>query len=171
MNRYLLQYIRTHAPVGEFIDGVLNLYLRYKDRLTKMGVPSGGTEKEFYRSLVNKAIERKMFGVPFVELKNVYTTATGEAKRNKGARIIAALQPLFEKGKYYIAPYHIEAREELLCITPHSLPRWDDIIDTMASAEQILSQVYFDTPGFEEQQPVDLEKMRRERGFTGYGDY
>jgi len=139
-NRYLLTYLRTHQPTGEFIDGILNLYLQYKSVLTGLGIPSGGTEKEFFKSVVNKAEERKIYP-PFVELKNVFNTQAGEAKRNKKSRIIAALQPLFEAGKYYITPNHIEARDELLTI---GSSRWDDIVDTMAYAEQILQPVYFD---------------------------
>jgi len=139
-NRYLLAYLRTHQPTGEFIDGILNLYLQYKSFLTGLGIPAGGTEKEFYKSVVNKATERKLYP-PFQELKNVFITQAGEAKRNKKSRIIASLQPLFESGKYYINPSHIEAREELLTI---GSSRWDDIVDTLAYAEQIIQPVYYE---------------------------
>jgi hypothetical protein len=47
---------------------------------------------------------------------------------------------LFEQGKYFIHPDHIEARDELLSI---GSSRWDDLVDTLAYAEQIL-QPYFE---------------------------
>lgn len=161
-NRYLLTYIRTHKPVGEFIDALLNLYLQYKHFITAVGIPTGGAEKEFYGSVLKKAEERKLYP-PFVELKNVFTTATGEAKRNKKQRIVAALQGLFEAGKYYIAPEHIEAREELLTI---GSSRWDDVVDTMAYAEQIIQPVFFDK-GFKDEGV--LETSNYDYGTTGYG--
>ena len=33
-NRYLLDYVRTHAPSGEYIDATLNLFIRYRDYIT-----------------------------------------------------------------------------------------------------------------------------------------
>ena len=155
MNRYLLTYLRTHKPTGEFIDGILNLYINYKPFLTGLGIPAGGTEKEFYKSLVNKASERKLYP-PFVELKNVYTTQAGEAKRNKKARIIASLQPLFEAGKYFINSEHIEAREELLEI---GSSRWDDVVDSLAYAEQILQPVFIQTDM--EENRIDQKKFKQ----------
>lgn len=140
MNRYLISYIRTHSLTGEFIDATLNLFLANKGVITGFGIPCGGTEKEFYRSVVNRANERKIYP-PLVELKNVFTTVTGESKRNKKSRIIAALQPLFESGKYYIAESHIEARDELLTI---GSSRWDDIVDAMGYAESIIQPMYYD---------------------------
>ena len=139
-NRYLISYLRNHAPAGEFMDGVLNLYGQYKGICTAIGCPSGGTEKEFYRSLVNKATERRIYP-PFVELKNTFVNAQGEAQRNKQKRIIASLQPLFEAGKYYIHHSHQEAKEELLTV---GSSRWDDLVDALAYAEQILTPAYFE---------------------------
>lgn len=162
-NRYLLTYIRTHKPVGEYIDGILNLFLQYKDTITRLGIPSGGTEKEFYRSVVNKATERKVYP-PFVELKNTFTTSTGENKRNKKARTIAALQPLFEAGKYYIRPEHYEAREELLTI---GSSRWDDIVDCMAYAEQILTPVFYEVGKTKDYWEKEEKVIR---GDSGYGE-
>jgi hypothetical protein len=83
--------------------------------------------------------------------------------RGKKARITAALQPLFEQGKYFIHPDHLEAREELLTI---GSSRWDDVVDSLAYAEQILTPSYVD---------IDLKKDYSE-GFSpnkvtfGYGD-
>ena len=51
------------------------------------------------------------------------------------------LQPLFEQGKYYIHKNHVEAREELLTI---GSSRWDDLVDTLAYAEQILTPMFFE---------------------------
>ena len=162
MNRYLLDYIRTHKPTGEYIDASLNLYTKYKDVLTGFGVPSAGTEKEFYRSVIEKATSRKLYP-PFAELKNVFTTSSGEAKKNKQSRIIAALQPHFEQGKYYIHSSHFEAREEILTI---GSSRWDDLVDAMAYAEQILQPVYFDMKQYQE----NIEEQENiKRGDAGYG--
>lgn len=160
-NRYLMTYLRTHQPIGEFIDGILNLFLQYKNTLTRIGIPCGGTEKEFYRSVVDKANARRIYA-PFVELKNTFITATGESKRNKKSRTIAALQPLFEAGKYYIRPEHIEAREELLTI---GSSRWDDVVDSMAYAENILVPVFYDI-----QKGNEPEHKEVYRGDSGYGE-
>lgn len=163
MNRYLMQYIRTHAPTGEFIDAVLNLYQMYKPCCTGLGIPSGGTEKEFYKSFLEKASSRKIYA-PFTELKNVFYTTTGEAKRNKKSRIIASLQPLFEAGKYYIAPEHLEARDELLTI---GVSRWDDVVDAMCYAEQILQPVFYDMQAAEK---AANNYAYTDRGMSGYGE-
>lgn len=140
MNRYLIDYVRTHEPTGAFMDSVLNLFIRHKNTLTGLGCPNGGTEKEFYRSLQNRATERKIFP-PFVELKNSFVqSGTGVSIRNKKGRVIAALQPLFEQGKYYIHANHIDARDELLTI---GSSRWDDLVDAMAYAEQIITPIFY----------------------------
>jgi phage terminase large subunit-like protein len=138
-NRYLISYIRNHKPSGEFIDGILNMYLQNKDKITAVGLPKGAGDTEFWNSVTRKAEERKIYP-PFVELKNVFKDGD-RVKRKKSERHIAALQPLFESGKYYIHSNHAEARDELLSI---GASRWDDIVDTMTYAEQIL------TPGYTE---------------------
>jgi hypothetical protein len=134
LNRYLISYTRTHCPTGEFIDGILNMYLQNKGTITGIGVPSGGTEKMFYTSMLKRAEERKIYP-PFIELANSFITAGGQKVREKTARITACLQPLFEQGKYYIHANHYEVRDELLTI---GNSRWDDLVDTLAYAEQIL---------------------------------
>ena len=140
-NRYLLEYLRTHEATGEFMDGVLNMFLRYRGLITALGVPDSGTEKEFFRSFCNRAMERKL-SPPMVALKNTFVDAsTGTSIRNKKKRVIASLQPLFEQGRYYINENHIEARDELLTI---GSSRWDDIVDTMSYAEQLLVPMYFE---------------------------
>lgn len=149
-NRYLVNYLRTHAPTGEFINSVLNMYLQNKAYITGIGIPCSGTEKEFFRSFVQTAESRKLYP-PFHELKNVFYTATGESKRNKKARIIASLQPLFESGKYYIHRNHTEAREELLTI---GSSRWDDLVDALCYAEQIIRPVFMESPRERFQEPV-----------------
>lgn len=140
-NRYLSHYLRTHMPMGEFIDAILNLYQQNKNFITGVGVPSSGTEKMFFTSLQKQAQERKIYP-PFIELKNSFISASGQKITNKKARIVASLQPLFENGKYYIHESQYEARDELLTI---GSSRHDDIVDTLCYAEQIL------TPNFEEQ--------------------
>lgn len=162
-NRYLVDYIRTHNPSGEFIDAVLNLYTRHRGVITGLGVPSSGTEREFYNSFVNKAFERKIYA-PFVELKNTFTSNTGTTKRNKKGRIIGALQPLFEQGKYFIHANHYEAKDELLTI---GSSRWDDLVDAMTYAEQII-QPCFDEPKvhkFDDRGFLVEDEIRNDYGF------
>lgn len=162
-NHYLVDYIRTHDPIGSFQDSIINLYLRYRDTLVSVGIPNSGTEKAFFDSFLRKCEERKVISIPIVELKNAFTSsATNVSVRNKKQRVVAALQPLFEQGKYYIHGNHIEAREELLTI---GSSRWDDVVDSMAYAEQILQPIYYDT-GMKEDfrdEPVI------NHGSTGYG--
>ena len=163
-NRYLLSYIRTHAPLGEFQDAIINLWLSNRNTITGIGIPNSGVEKSFFDSFLKKCEARKLYP-PIVELKNSFTaTGTSQGVRNKKSRITAALQPLFEQGKYFISPEHIEAREELLTI---GSSRWDDLVDTMAYAEQILQPIYYDTGKTE----TEFEQEERiDRGSTGYGD-
>jgi hypothetical protein len=165
-NRYLISYVRTHNPTGDFIDQVLNLYLANKGVITGVGLPKGAGDTEFFNSFLRRMQERKIFECPIVELKNTFLTADGNKKRNKGSRIIAALQGLFERGKYYLHETHLEAREEILSITPNHLPRYDDLADCMAYAEQILQPVYFS----QAQQDDWADQLERvDHGTTGYG--
>ncbi|MHC1627573.1 MAG: hypothetical protein ACXQTI_01915, partial [Candidatus Nezhaarchaeales archaeon] len=69
-NRYLVRYIRTHAPIGEFIDSFLNMYEQNRGTVQAIGVPNSGVEKAFYASVLKRADERKIYA-PFIELKNV----------------------------------------------------------------------------------------------------
>ena len=163
-NRYLLDYIRTHEETGKFIDSIINLYIRYKGYCNAVGIPSGGADTEFFNSFMKRLEERRVFEIPVQELKNTYTTTTDDKKRNKKSRITAALQPLFEQGKYYIHSSHMEAREELLTI---GQSKWDDIVDTLAYAEQILQPVYYDA-GLNSYYPDEEPIMSR--GDSGYGD-
>lgn len=141
LNRYLLEYVRTHDPSGEYIDASLNMYLRYQSRCTALGVPNSGTEKEFFKRFCDRASERRI-SAPITELKNTFTqTGSSVANRNKKKRIIASLQPLFEQGRYYIGENHYEAKDELLTI---GSSRWDDLVDSMAYAEQLLQPVFFE---------------------------
>jgi phage terminase large subunit-like protein len=64
------------------------------------------------------------------------------------------LQPYFEAGKYYINASHSEALDELLTI---GSSRWDDVVDAMCYAEQILTPVFNDTT---EQQDFDSKPRR-----------
>ena len=155
-NRYLVSYIRTHNPSGEFMDGILNQYLQFKNQLTSLGVP-GGVEGQFYKNLAEKAERRKLYP-PFVIIKNVFA-----GKRDKTSRIVAALQPLFEAGKYYIHKAHIEAKEELLTI---GKSRWDDIVDSMAGAEQVLQSVYYQMP---EEEKETSEYQLHKTAIADYG--
>jgi len=149
-NRYLETYVRTHKPTGEFIDSFINMWLQNKDKILAIGIPSAGVEKEFYKSVLKRAEERKVYP-PFMELKNSFKRGTDKTIRAKKDRIIASLQPLFESGKYYIHSNHEEAKDELLSI---GSSRWDDIVDTLAYAEQLL-------------QPNSVEVSVPERGRYG----
>ena len=141
MNRYLASRVRTHEPIGDFQDSIINLWLQNKSTVTAVGIPNSGVEKSFFESFLRKCNERKLYP-PIVELKNSFTqSGTSISSRNKKSRIVAALQPLFEQGKYYISPNDYEARDELLTI---GSSRWDDIVDTMAYAEQLLQPVFTD---------------------------
>jgi len=134
-NRYLAHYIRTHQPIGEFQDSIINLFLQHRNSITGLGIPNSGVEKGFFDSFLKKCDGRKVYP-PIQELKNTFTnSATQVSARNKKSRVIAALQPLFEQGKYYIGENHIEARDELLTI---GSSRWDDLVDAMAYAEQLV---------------------------------
>jgi len=162
-NRYLITYIRTHQPLGEFIDAVLNLWLAHKSRITGVGVPMCGTEAGFYQAILQKAESRKLYP-PFIELKNVFKSGAGATMRRKYDRIKAALQPLFEAGKYYIGVNHEEAKDELLTI---GASRWDDLVDSMAYAEQILSPIYYEYK--QEDTYFNDEEKLEDHGDTGYG--
>jgi len=132
-NRYLREIFRTHIPQGKFIDECLNMYLRTEGKCIAFGVP-GGREIDFFRAVQTKASARRIYP-PFVELKNVYSSATGVSIRNKTRRITASLQPLFEQGKYYIGRSHQVVREELLTIgsSVH-----DDCVDCLSYGEEII---------------------------------
>jgi phage terminase large subunit-like protein len=163
MNRYLLSYVRTHQPIGEFQNAIINLWVQNRGTITAVGIPNSGVEKAFFDSFMKKCDERKLYP-PVVELKNAFTqTGTSISIRGKKARVTAALQPLFEQGKYFINPSHIEARDELLTI---GSSRWDDIVDTMAYGEQILTPSYYTN---EPKRNYDTEEPSREINFA-YGD-
>jgi len=163
MNRYLIHYIRTHEPIGTFQDAILNMWLSNRDRITAVGIPNAGVEKSFFDSFLKKCEERKLYP-PVVEIKNSFIqSGTSTSIRNKKSRVIAALQPLFEQGKYYISQSHIEAREELLTI---GSSRWDDICDSLAYAEQILTPVYFP---IEEKKEQPVPKWNNKKTEFAYG--
>ena len=162
-NRYLLDYIRTHVPTGEFQDQIINLYHRYKGNLTGVGLPHGtGGDKEFFKSFVDRCLNRSV-SMPLMELSDTFTTASGEVKRKKTGRIVAALQSHFERGQYYIHANHMEAREEILTI---GQSRWDDLVDAMTYAEKILQPIFYDMQQYQES-VEELETANR--GDTGYG--
>lgn len=165
-NRYLGDYIRTHEPSGTFIDACLNLWLRHKKSCIALGIPNSGTEKEFFKAFVNRANERKLYP-PIVELKNTFVNAdTGVSTRNKKRRIIAALQPVFEQGKYYIHTNHTEARDELLTI---GSSRWDDCVDAMTYAEQLIQPYFGNTMGNEDGRDGDGFNTATPSDDYGYG--
>jgi len=168
-NRYLLTYIRTHDTITNFMNGVINLWLANKNNTTSIGIPNSGTEKSFFQSFLKLCEQQKLYP-PITELKNSFTNVSTQVSvRNKKARIISALQPLFESGKYYIRPEHLEARDELLTI---GLSLHDDIIDCMTYAEQLLQPIYFDNEQFSDTESMEAILSERESRFdevTCYG--
>lgn len=169
-NRYLVEYIQTHAPQGEYINGCLNLYAKYRNKCIKFGCPAG-RESDFYRAIEDKARERGLFP-PLCEIKYIIRDAqTGSSIRNKHQRIIRTLQHHFENGAYYIHSTHTEARDELLTFMSGS--QHDDIVDAMSAAEQLIEPHYSYTD-IEHQanqaQTWEVE-VTVETGDTGYGDY
>lgn len=159
LNRYLISYIRTHAPTGEFINATLNMWMMNQGKCTAIGVPASGVEKQFFHSFVDIAQGRKLYP-PIQELKNSFISQTGTSVRAKKARITAALQPLFESGKYYIHESHIEALDELLTI---GSSRWDDLVDAMCYAEQLLTPVFI-----EKEHPSEWKESSR-KVISNYG--
>lgn len=161
-NRFMIHYIRTHASSSEFFNAIINLWQQNRGRVTSVGIPNSGTEKSFFESFIKYSNEHGVFP-PVVELKNTFLTASGQSVRNKRDRVVAALQPLFEQGKYFINESHMEVRDELLTI---GSSRWDDLVDSMAYAESIIS------PSFMTQ--ADLKSSLSESGIrpvvsTNYG--
>ena len=134
-NRYLLEYIRTHRPSGEFVDSFLNVYMKYQGQITALGVPNSGTEKEFFNTVVRRVTERQL-PVSLTPLKNAFIrSGSGSVVRRKKDRIVAALQPLFEQGRYFLKQEHVECIDELLAL---GASRHDDIVDTLCYAEQLI---------------------------------
>lgn len=156
-NRYLIEYIRTHVPLNEFMDSILNLYIKYKANITGLGIPSAGTESSFFKSFMEKAEKRRLYP-PLMELKNAFVDASGKKYLNKTRRIVAALQPLFERGQYYIGHGQGEVLNELLDL---GSSRWDDLVDAMTYAETIIQPIWNDvnvpreTHKFDETQVFD----------------
>lgn len=141
-NRYLAHYIRTHSKIGEFQDAVINMWLSNRSEVTAIGIPNAGVEKGFFESFMRKATDRKLYP-PVMELKNAFVqSGTGISIRNKTARVIAALQPLFEQGKYYIGQDMLEARDELMSI---GVSKHDDLVDCMTYAENLIQPYYGQT--------------------------
>jgi hypothetical protein len=142
-NRYLLEYIRSHDSSLDYIDAILSMYQRNSQYITALGCPHSGGDREFFNSLMRVAEERKIYP-PFVELKNTFVTASGRKITNKNARVKAALQPLFQNGRYYIHANHLEVRDELLSI---GVSLHDDLVDCLAYAETLIPNngQYFET--------------------------
>jgi phage terminase large subunit-like protein len=155
--RFLIEYIRTHAPLSDFIDSILNLYIKYKAHVTGVGIPSAGTEQAFLKSFMERSEKRRLYP-PVVELKNSFVNATGRKILNKTQRIVASLQPLFERGQYFIGKGQTEVVNELIDL---GSSRWDDIVDCLCYAEQIIQPIWADVNTdegsykFDETQVVD----------------
>jgi phage terminase large subunit-like protein len=166
-NRYLAHYIRSHMKIGEFQDAIINLWLSHRGEITAIGIPNSGTEKAFFESFLRKCADRKLYP-PVVELKNAFVqSGTGISIRNKTARVVAALQPLFENGKYYIGEDMLEARDELMSI---GVSKHDDIVDTLAYAENLI-QPYFGQSMVDRDGDNMTLEMAASRGSYGYDDY
>jgi len=132
--RYLLEIVRTKESINQYMSMVINMWFANKDRCANVGVPSKGTEKGFFNSFINECGRRNV-AVPVCELDNAFTAIGGRVIRRKTDRIVAALQPLFEQGRYVIGNHMGFVRDELLTI---GKSRHDDVTDCMAYAEQLL---------------------------------
>jgi len=159
-NRYLFEYVRTKQPLNDYIQASLNLFLKYKKYITCVGLPKG-REVEFWNKVIEFANARGIY-LPVKETKNIHSNSSVTI-RNKKDRITMALQGLFQQGKYYIRPEHEEARDELI---RHPLGKHDDVIDAMATAEQIIVPTFFDFTPIEERYEEEEVIFR---GDSGYG--
>lgn len=165
-NRYLAHYIRTHVKIGEFQDAIINLWLSHRGEITALGIPNSGTEKAFFESFLRRCADRKLYP-PVVELKNAFVqSGTGISIRNKTSRIVAALQPLFEQGKYYIHADMLEARDELMSI---GVSKHDDLVDCMAYAENLIQPFYGQTMIDSQGNNGYMELSQGSSGDYGYG--
>lgn len=158
-NRYVADYIRTRNPMSDYLNQSINLYKKYEP--LRVGVPTG-TEKSFFNTVVERFTSSGLYP-EFCEIKNVATTASGQSVRKKSARIVAALQGLFQSGKYYLRKYQKELIDELLTFPAG---KHDDIIDTLAAGEQILGDVF--VKEWAEEDNTNFEQ-KITRGATGYG--
>jgi len=161
-NRYLVDYVATRKPIGDYMQGAFNLIMKYKGKITTVGMPAG-REIEFWNKFVEFCASKGQF-FNFKELKHTSSIATGMSVKGKEARIVASLQGLFQQGKYYLKKSHELAIDQLF-----TFPRGkhDDVIDAMSYAEQIIQPVYFDdTQEYESEQ----DELALNRGFSGYGD-
>jgi len=159
-NRYLEHYIRTHRPMNDYLSMAVNQYKGYRPQV--VALPSGA-EKHFYNSVVEFYAKNGCHPV-FVELKNVATSQVGVSIRKKEARIVAALQGLFQGGKYYLRKDQQEAIDELLTFPAG---KHDDILDTMAGAEQCLMETYVESEA-DKQYVEEMLEQEVNRGTTGY---
>ena len=161
-NRYTVDKIRTKKPEADYITACINMYLANRDTIMYVGIP-GGREIDFQKKVLELATQRGVY-LPYREIKNSAKSTTGVTERNKKARITMTLQALFQSGKYYVHDTHDDIVDELLS---HPSGRYDDLIDCMASAEQLITPVYFDVPNVNEQ--YNEEPIKIYRGDSGYG--
>ena len=133
--RWLLEVVRTKEPLNQYMQLIINLWYKNRDRVTAVGVPCKGTEKGFFNSFVNECNGRGV-SLPIAELDNAFSSNGGRIIRRKVPRIIAALQPHFEQGRYVIGAHMGFVADEL---TSLGKSRHDDVTDCMAYAEQLLN--------------------------------
>ena len=160
-NRYLADYTATKLPMNDYMQSALNLILKYKNKITSVGMPSG-REIDFWNKFIEFCASKGHY-FNFVELKNTSSLQTNLSMKGKSARIIASLQGLFQQGKYYLRKSQELAIDQLA-----TFPRGkhDDIIDAMSYAEQIIMPVYFDTEG--DDPTLGKEEPVLNRGICGY---
>jgi len=131
--RYLIELIHTRCSLNDFMHAIINMYNNNKQTVSCVGVPNKGVEKSFFNSFINESA-RLNVTVPLTELSDSFTTTSGVSHRNKKNRVIAALQPLFEQGRYFVGKHHQAAVDQLLRI---GASKHDDIVDCLAYAEQL----------------------------------
>lgn len=167
MNRYLCDLVHTRCKTGEYFNAIINLWKRHQHWIFAIGIPNTGVEKEFYRSFLKFCDEIKCYP-PVVEIKNSFTGQDGKTHKQKKLRMVAALQPLFERGKYYIHESHKVAKGEILQL---GTSRHDDITDCMASGEQIIQGSMITKPTYQNDynEPEEEEMFSKSTDDFGYG--
>ena len=161
--RWLLDVVRTKEPQGAYQQMVINLWHSNRGRVTSVGIPNKGVEKGFYNSFIDEC-GRRGFGVPVTPVDNSYIS-NGVVIKTKKKRIIAALQPHFEQGRYVIGAHMGFVSDELLSI---GKSKHDDVTDCMAYAEQLL-QPDFDDSDIKEVDRYGHEVETEDADFEDWG--
>lgn len=125
-NIYVLDYIRGHWNVGQSIDNIFSMYLKWHPSV--VGLETIAFQKALKAWLENSMRERGIY-FPITELKR----NTNESKEFR----IKALEPFYREGKYFHANWMKDGvLEEELLTFPKG--KHDDVADAGASMLEIL---------------------------------